>query len=93
MNRRRAKYLVAGCIALCGWAARPALTAQQKTAPTPPAAPQDIMAPRFSFGGDASQIPAVFLRNLIFLPARLNGGKPVLFELDLLLKNVRWIAK
>jgi PDZ domain len=87
MNRRRAKYLVAGCIVMCGWGARPALTAQQKAAPTPPAAPapaapQDITAPHFSFGGDASQIPAVFLHNLIFLPARLNGGKPVLFELD-----------
>src|SRR5271163_2155450 len=89
MNRRRAKFLVACCILLCGWAARPALPAQQSAKPAPPAAgaaatpgPQDVTSPRFSYGGNASQIPAVFLRNLIFVPVRLNGGKPVLFELD-----------
>src|SRR5271163_4864498 len=86
MNRRRAKFLVACCILLCGWAARPALPAQQNTTPAPPAAtapgPQDVTSPRFSYGGNASQIPAVFLRDLIFVPVRLNGGKPVLFELD-----------
>jgi hypothetical protein len=82
MNRRRAKFLVACCIVLCGWATRPALPAQQSAKPAPPAAPQDPTAARFSFAGDAAQIPAVFLRNLIFMPVRLNGGKPVLFELD-----------
>src|SRR5580658_7953472 len=88
MSRRRAQFLVACCILLCGWAARPALPAQQSTTPAPPAAtapmpgPQDVTSPRFSYGGNASQIPAVFLRDLIFLPVRLNGGKPVLFELD-----------
>jgi hypothetical protein len=91
MNRRGAKFLVACCILLCGWAARPALPQQQQNAappkPAAPAAvsapgPQDVTSPRFSYGGDASQIPAVFLRNLIFLPVRLNGGKPGLFELD-----------
>src|SRR5271163_2863492 len=84
MNRRRAKFLVTCCILLCGWAARPALSQQQSAAPAKPTAPgpQDVTSPRFSFGGDAAQIPAVFLRNLIFLPVRLNGGKPVLFELD-----------
>jgi hypothetical protein len=91
MNRRGAKFLVACCILLCGWAARPALSQQQQiAAPAKPGAPattltpgpQDVTSPRFSYGGDASQIPAVFLRNLIFLPVRLNGGKPGLFELD-----------
>jgi hypothetical protein len=82
MNRRRAKYLTGCCIVLCAWAARPALPAQQNVKPTAPAAPQDPMAARFSFQGDAAQIPAVFLRNLIFMPGRVNGGKPVLFELD-----------
>jgi hypothetical protein len=87
MIRRRAKYLIGCCIVLCGWAARPALPAQQNAKPaapaaaTPPAA-QDVTSPRFSYGGNASQVPAVFLRNLIFLPVRLNGGKPALFELD-----------
>jgi len=86
MSRRRAQFLVACCILLCGWAARPALPAQQSTTPAPPATtapgPQDVTSPRFSYGGNASQIPAVFLRDLIFVPVRLNGGKPVLFELD-----------
>src|SRR5580700_11646606 len=94
MNRRRAKFLVACCILLCGWAARPALPQQQQNAASPAAAqagaagntaapgPQDVTSPRFSYGGNAAQIPAVFLRSLIFLPVRLNGGKPALFELD-----------
>jgi hypothetical protein len=93
MNRRRAKLLVACCILLCGWAARPALPQQQQNAAPPPAqagapataaapGPQDVTSPRFSYGGNAAQIPAVFLRNLIFLPVRLNAGKPTLFELD-----------
>ena len=84
MNRRRAQFLVACCTLLCGWAARPQQpqnpAAPQTARPAP--GPQDVTSPRFSYGGDASQIPAVFLRNLIFLPVRLNGGKPGLFELD-----------
>src|SRR5580704_18624753 len=90
MNRGRAKFLVGCCILLCGWAARPALSQQrQNAAPPAPAqagtpvpGPQDVTSPRFYYGGNAAQIPAVFLRNLIFLPVRLNGGKPGLFELD-----------
>jgi len=85
MNRRRAKYLIGCCIVLCGWAAHPAQTAQQSAkpaAPAAPVAPRDPTAARFSFQGDAAQIPAVFLHNLIFMPVRVNGGKPVLLELD-----------
>jgi hypothetical protein len=85
MNGRRAKYLIGCCIVLCGWAAHPAQTAQQSAkpaAPAAPAAPRDPTAARFSFQGDAAQIPAVFLHNLIFMPVRVNGGKPVLLELD-----------
>ena len=91
MNRRRAEFLVASCILLCGWAARPALPQQQQSAAPPkpgaPAAaptpgPPDVTSPRFNYGGSAAQIPAVFLGNLIFLPVRLNGGKPGLFALD-----------
>jgi PDZ domain len=81
MNRRSAKFLLAGCILLCGWAARPALPQQQQNA-APVPGPQDVTSPRFSYGGNAAQIPAVFLRNLIFMPVRLNGGKPTLYELD-----------
>ena len=85
MTRRRAKYLVAFCILLSAWAARPALPAQQQGAasvPAPPPAPQDTTEAHFSFGGNAASIPAIFVGNLIFLPVRVNGGKPVLFQLD-----------
>jgi|HubBroStandDraft_5_1064220.scaffolds.fasta_scaffold30113_1 hypothetical protein len=85
MNRRRAKYLIGCCVVLCGWAVRPSQTPQQNAkpaAPAAPVAPRDPTAARFSFQGDAAQIPAVFLHNLIFMPVRVNGGKPVLLELD-----------
>src|ERR1700691_2331493 len=85
MNRRRAKYLIGCCVVLCAWAARPSQTAQQgakPAAPAAPVAPRDPTAARFSFQGDAAQIPAVFLHNLFFMPVRVNRGKPVLLELD-----------
>ena len=82
MNRRRAQFLVACCIVLCGWAARPALPAQQNSTPAPTPPQQDVTSPRFNFGGNAAEVPAVFVGNLIFLPVRLNGGQPALFELD-----------
>ena len=33
-------------------------------------------------GGDAAEIPAQFIDNLISLPVQVNGGKPSLFQLD-----------
>jgi hypothetical protein len=36
----------------------------------------------FQFGGDAAEIPAEFIDNLVFLPVRINEGNPSLFELD-----------
>lgn len=47
----------------------------------PPAA-ADPSAIRYSFGGNAAQIPATFLNNLIFIPMQLNGGTPGFFLLD-----------
>src|ERR1700728_4388997 len=49
----------------------PATTAQENTAPA-----------RFAYGGNAAQNPAAFIGNLIFLPVRIDQGKPLLFELD-----------
>lgn len=50
---------------------------------SPSAAPlQNGVPARFSFGGNAAQIPAQFADNIIFLPVSLNGGKPSFFELD-----------
>jgi hypothetical protein len=43
---------------------------------------QPPAAARFAYGGNAAEIPAEFIGNLIFLPVRVNGGKPSLFDLD-----------
>jgi PDZ domain-containing protein len=49
--------------------------------PSPPA--QQSSAPvRFAFGGNAAEIPAEFLENLVFLPVRINETQPSLFLLD-----------
>jgi hypothetical protein len=49
----------------------PSGRAQQSSAPV-----------RFAFGGNAAEVPAEFLENLIFLPVRVNNSQPSLFELD-----------
>jgi len=46
------------------------------------AAQQAAPAAHFDFGGNAAEIPAEFQGNLIFLPVRVNGSQPSLFELD-----------
>jgi len=56
-----------------GLAARPAQQAQQQPAPA---------GVHFPLGGNAAQVPAQFIGNLVFLPVAVNGGKPSLFELD-----------
>src|SRR6202453_5285227 len=47
-------------------------------APAPPNS-QSAAQAQFSY---AAQIPALFVHNLIFIPVRINGGSPSLFELD-----------
>jgi hypothetical protein len=37
---------------------------------------------RFTFGGNAAEIPATFIDSLVFLPVHVNQSKPSLFELD-----------
>jgi len=37
---------------------------------------------RFAFGGNAAEIPAEFLENVVFLPVRVNNSQPSLFVLD-----------
>src|ERR1700728_41260 len=49
----------------------PATTAQENTAPA-----------RFAYGGNDAQKHAAVIGNLIFLPVRIDQGKPLLFELD-----------
>jgi hypothetical protein len=55
-------------LALAVW---PALSVRQSSATV-----------RFAFGGNAAEIPAEFLENLVFLPVRINDTQPSLFELD-----------
>src|SRR3984893_16762346 len=49
----------------------PVPTSQENSAPA-----------RFAYGGNAAQNPAAFIGNLIFMPVRIDQGKPLLFELD-----------
>jgi hypothetical protein len=53
----------------------------QSQAPQAPAV-QDPSSIRYSYGGNAAEIPATFLGNLIFLPVQVNGSAPGFFLLD-----------
>lgn len=46
---------------------------------TPPPSASDV---RFAFGGNAAEIPAQFIGNLVFVPLRVNESQPSLFVLD-----------
>ena len=79
MNRRNTEYLVPFLVLLLALAGlRPPLAAQQGGSP----AQQTSPPARFALGGNAAQIPADFVSNLIFLPVRVNASKTSLFELD-----------
>jgi len=78
MSRRTRMIAIALCAVAAGLAARPASHAQ---AGAPPAQ-QPLAAARFEFGGDAAQVPAKFVGELVFLPVRVNQSQPSLFELD-----------
>jgi hypothetical protein len=76
MNRRAARIasFAVSLVGLWPFLALP-LRAQAPAPPNPPPASQA----QFSY---AAQIPASFVHNLIFIPVRINGGSPSLFELD-----------
>ena len=79
MNSRNSKYLAPFFVLLFAAAgARSPLGALASSA----AAQQASPPARFAFGGNAAQIPAAFVRSLIFVPVRVNGSKTFLFELD-----------
>lgn len=48
-------------------------TAQQTASPAPA---------RFAFGGNAAEVPAEFVGNLVFVPVDINKSQPSLFVLD-----------
>jgi PDZ domain len=77
MNRRSFGFWLMGLILFCG------VVAVQPRLQSAAAGAQQSAAPaRFDFGGNAAEVPAEFQSNLIFLPVRVNGGQPSLFELD-----------
>ena len=78
MDRRNTIFLV--CLLALRFAASVprAQRVQDDAAPRP----QSPAPARFAYGGNAAEIPAEFIGNLVFLPVRVNGGKPSLFDLD-----------
>jgi len=62
-------------------AKEPQAKTPQTQAKTPPPA-SSPNRPRFAFGGNAAEVPATFVQNLVFLPANVNQSKPFLFTLD-----------
>jgi PDZ domain len=82
MNSRNTRCRTASLVVLVASAAMlPVLQAQRAGSATAQAATTTAPA-RFAFGGNAAQIPADFVRNLIFLPVRVNGSRTFLFALD-----------
>jgi hypothetical protein len=77
---KRKRMIGVGIVAAfcAGLALGPASRAQTSAAP----AQQPGASVRFAFGGNAAQVPAEFIGNLIFLPVHVNQGQPSLFELD-----------
>ncbi len=76
---RNLRVLVLPLIVLTvGLAARPVpQPANRSPFPQRPPAPL-----RFTFGGNAAEIPATFIDSLVFLPVHVNQSEPSLFELD-----------
>jgi len=64
-------------LTLGAWAARRG----QESAPAPPTQ-QPTASARFAFRGDAAEIPARFIGDLVLVPAHVNRSQPCLFELD-----------
>lgn len=78
MNRRNflfALLLLLLMIPCATWSAHQTQsTASQNT--------RNILSVRFALGGNAAEVPAEFVEGLVFLPVRVNGSQPSLFELD-----------
>jgi hypothetical protein len=53
-----------------------------QTAQNKPASPSGPPPAVFNYGGNAAEVPAEFVGNLVFLPVRINEGRPSGFFLD-----------
>jgi PDZ domain-containing protein len=78
MNRLWIVYAFPAIALLLGLAAPPMPWTEAGATPTQ----QNSVLVRFAFGGNAAEIPAEFLENLIFLPGRINNGRPSSFLLN-----------
>ncbi len=78
MNRRLAALVVPLIVLTVCSAARPASYPANRS-PFPQQPPPPL---RFTFGGNAAEIPATFIDSLVFLPVHVNQSEPSLFELD-----------
>jgi len=80
-RRNLARIAAVAMLLLSGLAAHPGFYAsspasfsarEQKTAPSA----------RFAYGGNAAEVPAEFVENLIFVPVVINRSQPSMFALD-----------
>jgi hypothetical protein len=78
MDRNKFLFLVPLIALLFGAGARPVAHTRWPAVQ----AQQTASVARFAAGGNAAEIPAKFLDNLVFLPVTVNNGKPSLFEID-----------
>jgi hypothetical protein len=75
---RRARIVLGATLAmLLSFAFRQPSSAYQQTA-----IQQTVAPARFAFGGNAAEVPAEFVGNLVFVPADINKSQPSLFILD-----------
>lgn len=72
----------AALAALVGFASHLNSSANSRIAIQQTSAQQTAAPARFAFGGNAAEIPAEFLGNLIFVPVDVNKSQPSLFVLD-----------
>ncbi len=75
---RRYAFLIAFVFASISFTLQPSSPGQSPA----PATQENTPPARFAYGGNVAQNPAAFIGNLIFLPVRIDQGKPLLFELD-----------
>jgi PDZ domain len=81
MNRRDSPLLLVAFSLFLGLSSRPVSQGAANGSPA------QEPAARFAFGGNAAEIPAEFIRNLVFLPVRVNQSQPSLFLLDSMAKT------
>jgi hypothetical protein len=78
--KRSSQFGIAAIALLCAGLAPLANVRAQNGPPAAPVPGPGML--RFAFGGNVAQLPAEFIGNLIFVPARINQSQPSMFQLD-----------